>query len=298
MSTVDISKLRHLAIFAKVVECSSFAAAARKLNTSRSRVSEQVAQLEAEIGVSLFHRTTRQISLTGEGKRIYAEVKVLPTVLESVNDLISKDEPMGRVCLSLAHNIAHSHILPILDRFQEAYPNVYLDMKVTDQTSDLISEEIDLAIRTGIPKDSSMISRLLHEESLGIFASPQYLDRTGTPNTILELERHRWVSLYQASPNGSQKLYFDGKATTLVPQSYDTCNSPMTIHRMLLNGLGIGLLLRSSVRKEVTNGLLVPILPEVSGEQLSVTLMYPSKKQVPKRTRCLIDFLLSARLFR
>ncbi|MGI9283251.1 MAG: LysR substrate-binding domain-containing protein [Endozoicomonas sp.] len=286
-----------MAIFVCVVDSASFAGAARKMSTSRSRVSEQVSQLEEALGVRLIHRTTRQLSLTEEGRRVYQQVKGLPDILECVSDIVSTREPVGRVSLSLSTDVAQTYVLPILDAFRTRYPGVHLDLVINDETSDLVAHDIDLAIRTSFQDSSSMVARVLYQERTGVYASPKYIGAFGLPRTIKELESLQWLTLSQASKDGSQQLFARGKNVIVKPLDYYSCNSPWMIQRMLLSGLGLGCILPSAVQQDIEEGRLVAVMPELSGESLTVSLVYPSRKKIPRRTRCVIDFLLDADLF-
>lgn len=294
MSTIDISKLKHLAVFSTVIDSGSFAQAAKKLNTSRSRVSEQVAQLEEELDIRLIQRSTRQLSLTEEGRKVYELANNLPTLVECVNDIANTTTPAGRVTLSISNDVAQSFILPLLDKFQQKYPKIQLNFAIGDNTSDLINEDIDLAIRTSYREDSSMVARTLSKEKTGIYASSSYILRYGQPETIFDLEKHHWLSLSQASNDGSQSFLLDDTRVIVKPSGYYSCNSPYMIQKMLLAGLGIGAILPSSMKKEIEAGRIVKIMPELLGQELTISLIYPSRHQVPKRTRCVIDYLLES----
>lgn len=144
---MDISKLKHFALFAKVIECGSFAEAARQLQTSRSRVSEQIFQLEQTLGVRLLHRSTRQLSVSDEGREVYEQAKMLPDILNNVLEVTSHDVPKGKVRITTSNDIAHSYLLPVLNDLSQRYPEIQIDLIISDEKLDLIRENIDLAIR-------------------------------------------------------------------------------------------------------------------------------------------------------
>ncbi|MHA2850064.1 LysR substrate-binding domain-containing protein [Vibrio harveyi] len=297
MSTIDHSKLKHLAIFATVIENGSFAQAARILNTSRSRVSEQVAQLEEALGVRLVQRSTRRLSLTKEGSEVYEIASALPSLVECINDIASSKEPSGVVTLSLSNDIAQSFLLPLLERFKQKFPKIQLNLVVDDNTSNLIDGEVDLAIRTSFQENSSMVARTLRKERTGIYASSDYISKYGKPESVTDLENHHWLTLSQASSDGSQFFYLDNNTRVVVrPSNFYICNSPYTIQKMLLSNLGLGVILPSSMKEEVQAGRLIQVMPELLGQELTISLLYPSRHQVPKRTRCVIDFLLKENL--
>lgn len=297
MSTIDFSHLRLLAVFATVVEVESFAAAARRLHSSRSRISEQVAQLESTLGVRLLQRSTRQLRITREGQQVYEKARQLPDILQGVEAITMPSTPNGRVVITMNHDIAHKYVLPVLDDFRQQYPQVQLDLVLNDEKLDLIGEQIDLGIRIGIPRDDSLIARVMHEERFAIFASPSYLLQSGQPKTVRELEKHRWISLTQTSHDDVQRLSQKGKMVEIRPRDFYRCNSPLMLQQMVVEGLGIGALLPTTVCAEIERGELVQLMPSLSSEPVVFSLVYPSRRQVPLRTRVLIDYLLEAQIF-
>lgn len=297
MSTIDIAHLRHLAVFASVVENGSFAAAARQLGTSRSRVSEQVAQLEQVLGVRLLQRSTRQLTLTTEGQQVYQQASALPAILQEVESAVSAPEPQGRVSISVNHDIAHKHLLPQLREFKQRYPLIQLDLMLNDDKIDLIHDQVDLAIRVGIPSDDSLVARVLYEESFTIFASPEYLQQHGQPRRVSELEDHQWIMLTQTTQKGLLQFRHRGELLELRPDNYYLCNSPLMLQQMVVAGLGMGAMFETTVRAELARGDLVKIMPSVASEVQTFYLVYPTRHHVPRRTRALIDFLLQSHLF-
>ena len=297
MSTIDFNRLKLLAVFVEVVSCGSFAAAARKLRSSRSRVSEQVAQLESSLGVRLLNRTTRQLSMTMEGREVFARASDLPDILADVEVASSQEVARGRVALTVNHDIAIARLLPALESFQQRYPRVQLDLVLSDDRLDLIAEQIDVAIRVGVPRDDSLIMRPLFEDRMQVFATPEYVRFQGEPGSLSELAGHRWIMVQQASPMAEVNMYQGDQPVSFCPENYHMCNSPLMAQRMVLAGLGVGCLLPSTVADELQAGRLVRLMPDLQGEALQFSLVYPSRRQMPLRTRCLIEHLLAAKLF-
>ena len=296
MSTIDFTHLKQLAVFNAVVESGSFAAAARKLSTSRSRVSEQVSALEKDLGVRLMQRSTRQLTLTQEGNKVLEQARKLPGILHEVEGVLAPEKPKGRVAITMNQDIAVRFFLPLMARFREAYPDIELDLIIDDARVDIIDQQIDLAIRIGVPKDESLVARVMHEERFSIYASPDYLQRNGRPDTLEDLKKHHWLMLYQRGHDVLRFRQADG-FTELYPDTYERCNSPLVLQQMVVQGLGIGCLLPTTVKTEIETGQLLPLLPDVTTESLVFSLVYPSRKHIPLRTRVLIDFILAARMF-
>ncbi len=297
MSTIDFSHLRLLGVFSTVIEVGSFAGAARRLHSSRSRISEQVSQLEALLGVRLIQRSTRQLNITEEGKRIYEQARRLPDILQEVEAITTAGIPSGRVAMTMNHDIAHKYLLPVLADFQKTYPEVQLDLVLSDDKLDYIQDQIDLGIRIGIPKDDSLIARVLHEESLYIYGGPEYLAEHGTPTTLAQLNKHNWVGLSQFSTNGLHFHKQKGDSVQVTPKQLYQSNSPMMLQEMVKAGLGLGVMLPTTVRSEIKSGELIKVMPSLATEKVLFSLVYPSRRQVPQRTRVLIDYLLEAKIF-
>lgn len=297
MSTINFSHLRLLAVFATVIEEKSFAAAARYLHSSRSRVSEQVSQLELILGVRLLQRTTRQLLVTREGSEVYEQARALPEILKGIESIVTPQEPRGRVVITMNHDIAHKFILPILESFQEQHPLISLDLILDDEVTDLIADQIDLGIRIGLPKDNSLIGRVMHEESLRIFVSPNYLKKFSMPRTVKQLEKCKWILLPQLEYENVLRFRSKKDTVELRPENYYRCNSPHMMQKMIEAGLGIGALLPSAIKTELDNKSLVKVMPSLCTDPLIISLVYPSRQHVPQRTRVLIDFLLNANLF-
>lgn len=297
MSAIDFTHLRLLAIFATVVESGSFAAAARKLSSSRSRISEQISRLEDDIGVRLLQRSTRQLNITSEGRQVYEQARQLPDILSSVEAITTPLEPSGRVAITMNHDIAHKYVLPVLEDFQQQYPQVKLDLHLDDARLDLISEQIDLAIRIGVPRDESLIARVMHEERFSLFASPDFLHKYGRPKSINDSNRFPWVLLQQANYGNVQIMRQRDNTIEIKPQNYYRCNSPLMVQKMVVQGLGIGALLPTTVKQEIEDGKLVKVMPSLTSDPLVFSLVYPSRRQVPLRTRVVIDYLLAAKMF-
>lgn len=292
MSTIDFSNLKGLAIFASVVESGSFAAAARHLNTSRSRVSEQVANLEAALNVRLLQRTTRQLTLTDEGKQVFLHAQKCHTLLRDIDESLSTEAPKGRVSITVTNDVAHKFLVPLLPEFKHRFPDVELSIISSDDKLDLVANNIDVGIRIGLPRDDSLIGRVLYQERFSLYASPDYLAKHGNPETLEELSSHKWILLQQLHRRTIQYLILDNTPIDIKPKDYELCNSPHLIQEMVKAGLGISVLLPSTIHKEVENGELIQIFPRLRSNNIMFTLVYPSRKQVPLRTRVLIDFLI------
>lgn len=299
MSAIDFSDLRLLGIFITVVETGSFSAAARKLKTSRSRVSEQVSQLEQRLGTRLLQRTTRKLTTTSEGLHVYEYARKLPDIIKDIEAVVTPSTPTGRVSITLNQDIAHRYLLPSLEGFSQQFPDIQLDLILDDDKLDLIDNQIDLAIRIGMPEDDSLVARVLHTGAIALYASPEYLRRAGgMPASVEALEQCQWVLFYNRFYSGLVFHDEEKNATVeLRPERFYRVSSPYLIQKMVFNGLGVGPLLTLTASEEVSRGGLQAIMPNLSIAPMQFSLIYPSRRHMPLRTRAVIDYLLQANLF-
>jgi len=297
MSTINHTHLKALAIFVCVVENGNFAAAARQLQSSRSRVSEQILQLEQALAVRLLQRSTRQLSLTPEGRNVYDHACSIPDILQAIEAEVTSIEPRGRVALTTTNDIAHKVLLPLLAEFKRRYPLIELHLMLNDDRLNLIHEQIDLGIRVGVPKDDSIVARPLFEQSFSIYASPKYLAKNGTVKTSSQLNQHHWIALSLQRTNGILHFLQRGKPLEVKPKSYTLSNSPFMLQQMVVAGLGVGAMFETIVKQELANGELVQLLPSVKSVPITFYLVYPSRRQIPSRIRVLIDYLIENMAF-
>lgn len=289
--------LRNLAIFSTVVTEKTFAAAARKLEISPSRVSEAVSGLESYINFRLINRSTRQLSLTNEGKSVFKHANKLPGLLEEAYDEINHANLSGKITLTCTHDLGVKILADCLASFERVCPDIRLELVLSDQPLDLISNEIDIAVRIGVPKDSSYIVRTLHTENLGVYASPEFLLHHGPINSLEELQVCNWVCLKQLMRGESIELTSNEARQVISIKNSHFCDSPIMVQKMLCSGMGVGILLPSTIKHELNSGQLIPVLPNWVGPSMEFALYYPSRRNLPNRTRCLVEYILSANLF-
>lgn len=190
-----LDELRAMAIFATVVRCGSFAAAARELALTRAVVSHHVGALEARLGVPLAYRSTRSFSLTpaGEAFRVHCE-RLLDEASDGLRGMeLLRAEPQGEVRLTCSHHFGNKRILPALLAFRRRYPAIRLHIAMGDANVDLVQQGVDLAVRAGPLLDSTLYARPLVREATLLCASPAYVKRYGMPTTAAALKEHRWV---------------------------------------------------------------------------------------------------------
>lgn len=278
-------------IFARVARTGNMSQAGREMGLSPAVVSKRVSLLEERLGVRLFQRTTRQLTLTETGEGYFKRVVDILALVEEAEDYVTRrnTSPRGVLKVTAPTTFSRLHVMPKLPEFLNLYPDIELDFHLTDSFSDIIREGYDLALRIGTLQDSSLVARKLSPDTRVICASPDYLKTSGEPKTLKELERHVCLSA------GAQDVWQiegpDGQHY-LRPKSSIKSNSAELIREAMLAGLGIGLRGVWEIGEELKNGDLQIILPEYKGSKnMAIYAVYPSRDFVPSKVSVFIDFL-------
>lgn len=288
-----MDSLNGFVVFVQVAETRSFVAAGRELGVSASAIGKSVARLEEKLGVRLFHRSTRSVTLTAEGglflersRRILAEIDAAELELSQANGA-----PRGRLRVSLP--LVSSLVLPVLGEFMRAHPQIELDLDFTDRMVDVIEEGFDAVVRTGEPADSRLSARRLGRFSMGLVASPDYLARSGTPRTTADLLQH--TCLHYRFPNSGKLetwvLRRPSGEAELVPPVSMVCNNIETRVCFALQGLGIAYLPDFAIREPLADGRLLPVLVDQVGGDGVFNVLWPASKYPSPKLRALVDFL-------
>jgi len=287
-------ELKRLAVFVAVVEGGGFTAAAARLGSTKAMVSAQVRQLEAGLGRTLFTRTTRRVTLTEDGRRLYESCAPLLRELEAVLDRAgdARGALGGTLRITVPAYYLAGNLAPRLARFAELHPQLRLDLISTDQVLDLVGEGIDLAIRgSTVLRDSTLRAvRLDHSEQWTI-AAPACLARHGLPRKPEDLAGQRWVALSLLRAPLTWTFSRGGARRVVRMQAVARCNSPSAVLELVREGLGISVLLDHMVREDVAQGRLVRLLPDWTLPGVGVYAMYPASRHVPAKVRALIEFL-------
>jgi len=292
-----MEQLNDLAIFVSVSENNGFSAAARELGITTAGVSKSIKRLEQRLGVRLFTRTTRRIALTAEGSRFYTRSKeIIDAVIEAENEVTEHAKGVtGRIKIQLPVLFGQQYIVPILAKFRKAYPDIELDMRVSDESVNLLQSGADLAIRVGALKDSSLRARKLTDTRFVSCASPEYLEEHGTPMSLEELSQHTCIAYILKTTGAVYPWVFKvhGKPFEFTPP-YSLYVDDGGANKMLgRQGCGIIHDLSLNLHDDLTSGHLVEVLNELSSEGPPIHLIYPDGHYLPKRTRLLIDFILN-----
>ncbi len=286
-----MTQLNDMDIFARVVAAGSMSAAARALGLGPAVVSKAIKRLEDRLGTRLFQRTTRQISLTEAGQGFHARVvSILSSVEEAEAFVMGRAAKMqGLLKVSAPASFGRMHIAPHLKRFMETYPELGIDLVLTDAFSDIIADGLDLAIRIGEPHDSSLVARRLAPIRRILCATPDYLKAHGRPETLSDLKHHVCLRPHN---NDVWRLVGPEGAITLRPEGRLMTNSSEVIREAVLSGMGIALRSTWDVGPELKTGELVQVLPGIEGSRhVTLSAVYPSRQFLPAKVRAFIDFL-------
>ncbi|MDR3384158.1 LysR family transcriptional regulator [Cupriavidus basilensis] len=282
--------LLNIAVFVRAASLGNLSAAARDLGLSTSSASSRLAQLEQQLGTRLLHRTTRRISLTGEGERFLEHAAQLLDTAGQAAQSVGRgaQAPQGQLRVTVPASFGRQHVSPAIPAFLAAYPGLTLDLRLTDQVIGLVEAGVDVALRMGALPDSSLVARPLSPSHRAVCASPGYLAAHGTPRHPEELRNHNCIVL------GDQSSWqFDtalGKTAVAVTGNLRTDNGEV-IRDAILAGMGLALKSTWDVGPYLRSGALVRVLPDYPVlPAVSIWAVYPSRHQVPAKTHAFIDF--------
>jgi DNA-binding transcriptional LysR family regulator len=293
MST-DGRLLGNLSVLVSVVETGNFARAADALGLSPSGVSRAISRLEERLGVRLLHRTTRSVTLTDEGERLYAQVGPLLSGIEDAALSASGDSQSvrGRLRVSLDPMFARQVVAPRLPAFLGRYPDLELEIVTRDELGDLVADGIDVAVRFGVPAPSSLVARKLLETRVLTVAAPAYLSRHGRPAAPADLAGHQCIQFRDPVTRRPYEWEFHRKGKVL---PVDT-RGPLLVtdsgimFAVCLAGAGIAQVLEVSVKDALDDGRLVELFPDWAEEAFPLYALYPSRKNAPPKVRAFVDF--------
>ncbi|AWB67244.1 LysR family transcriptional regulator [Saccharobesus litoralis] len=290
--------VQQLHIFVEVVNAGSFAKAARILDRDPSLISRSIASLEAHLGVRLFQRSTRVLSLTDSGARYLARIKpILDALSEAEDELrVESGKVSGRVTLTASVAFGQMCLLPLMAELMATFPLIDLDLKLTDSNLDLLEENIDLAIRLTPAFESDLIGYKLFNTHYKVVASPEYLNNHSSIQSPDDLEHHKCLVFSMAQYRTAWMfINNDGQQTKININSQLALSSALALKECTKQGLGVCLLADWLIKDEIKQGNLVDVLPEykvtATDFHTAAWLLYPSRHYVPNRVRAVIEFL-------
>lgn len=288
--------LNDFLYFAEVADRGGFAAAARALGLPKSRVSRRVAELEARLGVRLLHRTTRKLSLTEAGERCHRHCVAMREQAESALQAVAQVQqaPRGTVRVTCPVTLAQTSLGYLLPLFLARYPQVRVDMQVSNRVVDLVEEGVDVALRVrrNLEHTGSLVVKHLGTSQTLLVASPAQLRRQGRPTELAGLARLDAVAMGAIDGRSEMQLIGpDKQAHTLQLTPRFVADDLLTLKLAVLQGTGMGLLPDYMCRDELRDGRLVTVLPGWAPPGGILHAVYPSRRGLLPATRCFLDFL-------
>lgn len=286
---------RGVAVFMQVVESGSFTVAAERLDMTKSGVAKSISRLEEALGVRLFNRTTRRLSLTDEGAAYSEGCQKALGELDAVQNYLSthQQQPVGKLRINLPVVFGRRWVLPTLLDIAKAYPALELDISLTDRTADLIEERYDLAIRIGpLPDSATLVARPLGVQKAVVCAHPSYLQKNGTPQTISDLKHHQCITF--GSGGQARTWYFldqYGHSQPFYARGRVAVNHSEAILDAALSGEGIALLSDWLVIDALQEGRLVEVLENVPKEGFPIHALWPKSNHLSGKVRLVVDSL-------
>lgn len=285
--------------FLAVVHGGSMTAGAVALATTPSVLSRAITRLEAHLGVQLLRRTTRRLSLTDAGRRYHEQAQAaFSLIADTERALHGRDgaEPQlsGRIRLSVPTTYGHHRLAPLLARFSTLHTQVEVELSINNRNVDLIAEGFDLAIRLGRLRDSGLTVRRLEDAPLKLVASPDYLQRRGTPQALADLAGHALLSFVMPSPGRAAPwlLQLDGAVDEWVPQgAVKVLDDVLGCVSLAEHGAGICQSYDFVVAERIAQGRLVEVLPALGGATRPFSMLFAAHRHLQAPTRALIDFL-------
>lgn len=292
---IALERLAGLLAFARAGSLGSFTAAAHSLSISPSAVSRSVQRLEQRLGVSLFTRTTRSLTLTAEGRELHERALRLLRDAEEIEQaaMAARSEPSGTLRVAASLPIGVHVIAPALPAFRRLHPKVTVDLRLSDRMVDLIEEGIDVAVRIGELADSRLLSRRLAPHRFCCFAAPAYLAARGVPARPEDLEGHDTVSLRYQSTGQTLRWPFriGDRLVEVVPPSGIVVDVSDALVSALAAGGGIGIAATFLTAPLVARGELVPVLSDFAVERHNITALWPESRRTNPAVRAFLTLL-------
>lgn len=296
---MSVASTRVVELFVASVEAGNFTRAAKRLAITPAAVSRAIGRHEKALGVQLFRRTTRSMQLTDEGQMYFEKCRDALALIERAERELGRrqGEPRGLVRISVPTTYGHSRVLPVVARFRLEHPEIEVEVDVSNRNVDFVTEGYDLAIRAGTLEDSELIAHKLEDASLGVFGSPEYLARHGTPRRSEDLERHTLIGFVRPSTGRVIPWIFerrDGSRFAITPSSGIRCSDDfLACNTLALHGGGLAQTYHFLVEADVASGRLIEVLRPYSGRSWPFTLLRPSRRTPSIAVDRLVDALIA-----
>ena len=294
-----MDQLRAIRYFSKVVETGSFTKAANALNVPPSSLSRRVADLEKSLGATLLKRSTRIVKLTEVGQIYYNDVQQILNQLEQSNETVRSYQttPMGRLCISSMVGFGEKILLPLLDEFSELYPEIILDISLSDELSTLGRDDVDIAIRGGYAPNERVLAIRLMDNGFIPVASPAYLEKHGVPNNAMALKEHNGI--YFKTPSGPTPWLCNmkGQWHDVSGPAIAISNNGSWLAKKACDGEGILMSTRWALSSYIESGQLQELkfdheLAITQNSDMAVYLLYQKQRYLVPKVKAAVDFLV------
>lgn len=282
--------------FVHSAEQRSYVGAARIIGVSPSAVGKAIARLEDRLGVRLFNRTTRSISLTDEGEVLYERYRrILDEMRDAEATIVrSCEQPRGRLRVSMPHIVAHHLVVPLLPDFSRRFPEIELDIDLDDRVVDLVAEGLDIVVRSGELSDARLIARYIGDQHFVVCGSPKYLERHGIPQKPSDLSKHFCIRFKYPSSGMLAPWAFCAPFDQLSLRKDLTFNNTDAGLRAAQDGMGLAHLPVYVARPSMETGALVPVLTSFMVPFGSLALVWPTNRQLSPKVRAFVDFVVTS----
>ncbi|MEM9005696.1 MAG: LysR family transcriptional regulator [Cyanobacteria bacterium P01_F01_bin.86] len=295
-----MKSLSNVTTFIQVAESQSFVYAANALGLSAPAVSKAIAKLEAELGVKLFHRTTRSVSLTPEGERFYEGITPLMQEMAALTTELTESlsQPQGRLKISMGAAYGRIWGTQLMPDFLNQYPQIAVELSLDDQDVDLAAEGIDVALRIGVlPNSANLIARRLFTDPLITCAAPAYLKQAGCPRHPDDLDHYNCLNFRNRKTGRHMPWFFmmDGQVERRQVKGNLTIDDGEAVGRSAIAGLGISQMPGYMAATALEKGLLIEVLHEYRPPEVPITALYLERRLVSPRIRAFVDFMVEQR---
>ncbi|MBS1054046.1 LysR family transcriptional regulator [Gluconobacter kondonii] len=289
------NRFGEMKVFLLIVESGSFSEAARRSMMTPSTISKLIGRVENRLGVKLVDRSTRKLSITPEGLAYYERAQALIAELEDMEGCLSRKTVQLTGIIRISASVAFGALVlePVLPEFWATYPDIVVDLSLSDEMADLYLDRTDVAFRVGKLQDSSLMARHLGTVPRLIVGAPEYLERFGQPESVDDLERHRCLGFNFQRAAPVWPLQERGRVVDRIIRGPLLANNGETVRRAAIRGAGLARLAEYHVRDDLNTGRLVEVLADRgTRDKEAIHALYQGGKQIPQRIRAFLDFVV------
>jgi DNA-binding transcriptional LysR family regulator len=290
----EISDLR---LFVRMVAAGSLSETARRLNSSLPAMSRRLSAMEHRLGARLIDRSTRRFAVTEEGALLYERAALILTEIDEAEAEVGArtQAPRGRIRIGAPTEIGRRRIAPLIGAFTRQYPDVTVELTLSDSRADVVGDELDLALHIDQPVDGAIITRLVLPSRRVVCASPDYIARRGRPETPADLLRHDCIPLVRGHEIYDRWTFVeDGKPLEMRVRGTLSTTSAEVVHDWILAGHGVGLKALWDIEEDLAEGRLIELLAPFTDNPINLYAIYPTRTHLPNRVRVFIDFVVGA----